>query len=351
MGNKNMKNNNPKDSAASSPQSVHEAAMRFLKEALTRCLQMIKISHYKKLSERALQYIGNASSDQIKTYGNWILCLDAIADSCLANKQILSQSETYDFLTVAVATNIEEKTRTKTIDDIIFRIYRDIMANYESSDDKLKIAYPNIIVDVVAILAKGVNIEGKKLAPFQVELYYQKRKANASSSSTVAKVVTTTASTSATAASIAVIENKKKEELHVNEDDKEKIIESLNKITGRSKKELELSLSKLQRIDIIRLRHLCENYGKLQKYCQLIHGSEEKFKVELQKDIGRKLSHHQLQRAANSIKQAKMYIENVLDGKFEPHGSYGINHVKHNLEYGYQLTGLIHSKTRSSHKK
>jgi hypothetical protein len=99
------------------------------------------------------------------------------------------------------------------------------------------------------------------------------------------------------------------------------------------------------------LRHLCENYGKLQKYCELIHGSERKFKVELQKDIGRKLSQHQLQRAANSIKQAKTYIENVLDGKFEPHGSYGINHVKHNLEYGYQLTGLIQSKRRSSQKR
>ena len=194
-----MKNNNLKDSAASSPLSVDEEAMRGLKEALTRCLQMLKISHYKKLSERALQYIGNASSDQIKAYGNWILCLDAIADSCLANKQILSQSETYDFLTVSVATNIEEKTRTKTIDDIIFRIYRDIMANYESSDEKLRVSYPKIIVDVVSILAKGINIEGKKIAPYQVEIYYQRRKANVGTS-IAAQPVTPPTSTSATAA-------------------------------------------------------------------------------------------------------------------------------------------------------
>ena len=346
-----MKNKSRKDETTSSPLSEYEEVMKRLKEALARCLQMLKVSHYKDMGERALQHLENASLDQIKIFGDWILCLSAIADSCLANKHILSQSETYDFLTVAVATNIEEKTRTKAIDDIIFRIYRDIMANYESLNDKIKIAYPNIIVDVVAILAKGINIEGKKIAPFQVELYYQKRKANAGTSSLVRKAVTTTASTSATAASIATIEKRKKEELHVIEADKEKIIESLNKITGRSKKELELSLSKLQMIDIKRLRHLCENYGKLQKYCELIHGSEERFRVELQKDIGRKLSQHQLQRAANSIKQAKVYIENVLDGKFEPHGSYGINHVKHNLEYGYQLTGLIQSKRRSSHKR
>jgi hypothetical protein len=348
-----MKNKNRKDKATSLPLSEYEEVMNPLREALDKCLQMLKIGHYKNVSERALRLLENTSLDQIKTFGNWILCLNAIADSCLAIKHILTQSETYDFLTVAVATNIEEKTRTKTIDDIIFRIYRDIMANYESSNDKIKMAYPNIIVDVVAILAKGVNIDGKKIAPFQVELYYQKRKANASTASIISKTVSATASTStsATAASIATIEKRKKDELQIVEADKEKIIESLNKITGRNKKELELSLSRLQTIDIKRLKHLCENYGKLQKYCELIHGSERKFKVELQKDIGRKLSQHQLQRAANSIKQAKTYIENVLDGKFEPHGSYGINHVKHNLEYGYQLTGLIQSKRRSSQKR
>jgi hypothetical protein len=340
-----------KDKATSLPFSEYEVVMKPLREALAKCLQILKIGKYKDMSERALSNLESTSLDQIKTFGNWILCLNAIADSCMANKHILTQTETYDFLTVAVATNIEEKTRTKTIDDIIFRIYRDIMANYESSNDKIKMAYPNIIVDVVAILAKGINIEGKKIAPFQVELYYQKRKANANTASVVPKTISAIASTSATAASIATIEKSKKDELRVVEADKEKIIESLNNITGRSKKELELSLRKLQTIDIKRLKHLCENYGKLQKYCELIHGSEKKFKVELQKDIGRKLSQHQLQRAANSVKQAKTYIENVLDGKYEPHGSYGINHVKHNLEYGYQLTGLIQSKRRSSQKR
>ena len=345
-----MKDKSKKDDITSLPRSEYQEAMRSLKEALTRCLQMLKISHYKDMNESSIHYIENVSQEHIKAFGNWIICLNAIADSCLANKHTLSQSETYDFLTVAVATNIEEKTRNKTIDDIIFRIYRDIMANYESSDYKLKIAYPKVIVDVLAILAKGMNLDGRKVALYQVEAYYQRRKANAGTSSMVAKTVTPPISTSATAASIASIE-KKKEELYVDEADKERIIESLNSITSRNKKELELSLSKLQRIDIIRLGHLCENYSKLQRYCEIIHGSEEKFRVELQKDIGRKLSHHQLQRAATSIKQAKMYIENVLDGKFQPHGSYGINHVKHNLEYGYQLTGLIQSRRRSSYKR
>ena len=36
------------------------------------------------------------------------------------------------------------------------------MANYDSADNKLKIAYPKIIVDIVSILAKGVDTSGKK---------------------------------------------------------------------------------------------------------------------------------------------------------------------------------------------
>lgn len=326
--------------------SEYQQAMNCLKEVLTRCLQMLKINHYKDINQSSIHYVENSSQEQIMAFGNWIICLNAIADSCLANKHTLSQSETYDFLTVAVATNIEEKKRNKTIDDIIFRIYRDIMANYETSEHKLKLAYPKIIVDVVAILAKGLNLDSKKVALYQVEFYYQRRKETAISS-IVSRTITIPRSTSATAASIVTIE-KKNDELYINEDDKEKIIDNLNNLTGRTKKELELSLNKLQRIDIIRLWHLCGNYSKLQRYCEIIHGSEERFKVELEKDLGRKLSHHQLQRAATSIKQAKMYIENVLDGKFQPHGSYGINHVKHNLEYGYQLIGLIQSRRRSN---
>jgi hypothetical protein len=340
-----MKNKNEKGNII----PEHQEAIKHIKEVLSRCLQMLKISHYKDINDSSIRLIEKTSWDNIRAFGNWILCLNAIADSCIAHKHTLSQSETYDFLTVAVATNIEEKKRSKTIDDTIFRIYRDIMANYENSGDKLKMAYPKIIVEIIAILATGMSLDGKRVALYQIEFYYQRRK-EAASSSMIAEIASIPRCTSATAASIATIE-KKKEELCVSEGDKERIIENLSRITGRTKKELEFSLSKLQRIDIIRLGYLCENYSKLRRYCDMIHGSEEKFKVELQKDIGRKLSYHQLQRAANSVKQAKIYIENVLDGKFKPHGSYGINHVKHNLEYGYQLIGLIQSRRRNLYKR
>jgi hypothetical protein len=75
-------------------------------------------------------------------------------------------------------------------------------------------------------------------------------------------------------------------------------------------------------------------------------GDLQQFKVSLEGDIGRKLSTFQIQHAANSVRRVKPYIENVLDGKFVPHGSYGINHTKHNLEYGYLVVGLMQSSRK-----
>jgi hypothetical protein len=102
-------------------------------------------------------------------------------------------------------------------------------------------------------------------------------------------------------------------------------------------------VKRIQRIDILRIKDLCKNYDKLQKYSKIITDTDglQKFKTALQNETGKKLSDHQLQHAANSIRKAKLYIEDVLDGKFIPHGPYGINHIKHNLEYGYLIVGLM----------
>ncbi|HEY9387657.1 MAG TPA: hypothetical protein VIP70_11505 [Nitrososphaeraceae archaeon] len=372
---KNNNESNRKD--AQVPQADDEDLKKTLKETLVRSIQMLKLDHHNnnnQITEKAFQFIQKFTSKQIKTYGNWILALNTIADSCLAVKQILSQSEVYDFLTVAVATNIEDENRrrTKAIDNTIFWVYRDIMTNYQLSDDKLKIAYPKIIVDVIAILAKGLDTEGKKVAKYNIESYYQIRKLNISTAS-----ASTTIKAAATAASIATIqkekEKKEKDEIpsstllkpkgsskpsrneqyhHISaEEEKQEIIDNLNQITGRSKKLLEISFAEVQPTDIRRLRDLCANYNKLQKYCDLVHSSEEKFKLEIQKELGRKLTDYQLQHATNSIRKARQYIENLLDGKFVPHGSYGINHVKHNLEYGYQLIGIMQPSRRKGVKE
>jgi hypothetical protein len=72
--------------------------------------------------------------------------------------------------------------------------------------------------------------------------------------------------------------------------------------------------------------------------------------LKFKKELGRMLTDYQLQHASNSIRKAKLYIENVLDGKFVLHGSHVINHVKHNLEYGYQLIGMMQTSRRKGVK-
>jgi hypothetical protein len=119
-------------------------------------------------------------------------------------------------------------------------------------------------------------------------------------------------------------------------------------MTDRNKKDIQESIAKLDRRDIERIKDLCRNYNKLQKYSKLITDTDDlqKFKTALQNETGKKLSIHQFQHAANSIRKSKLYIENILDGKFIPHGSYGINHTKHNLEYGYLIVGLMQPSKR-----
>jgi hypothetical protein len=210
------------------------------------------------------------------------------------------------------------------------------MATYDSLDDKSKIAYPKIIVDVVAILAKGVDTSGKRIPVHNVEVYYQTRKSDVISSTAVSPSATPV--TTATAASIENIDKRA-----LNEDEESELVGVLNKITERGREAIQVSVAKLEKRDVLRLKDLCKNYSKIQKYSELIADRDnlQKFKTTLQNQCGRKLSSFQIQHAASSIKKAKLYVENVLDGKFTPHGSYGINHTKHNLEYGYLIGGLM----------
>jgi hypothetical protein len=318
----------------------YEEEIKCMKERLTRCLQLLKINHSEQISKTAFELIEKFSGrGGASRHGSWISALNAIAGSCLLNQRALSQSEVYDFLTVAVTTSLEG--RTKAIDELVFRIYRDIMATYDSLDDKPKIAYPKIIVDIVAILAEGVDTSGKRIPVHNVEVYYQTRKSDIISSIPVGP--SSTPVTTATAASIENIESVKIEKRALKEDEESGLVGVLNKITERSKEDIQVSVAKLEKRDVLRLKDLCKNYSKIQKYSKLIADTDnlQKFKAALQSESGRKLSPFQIQHAASSIKKAKLYVENVLDGKFTPHGSYGINHTKHNLEYGYLIVGLM----------
>ena len=323
-----------------------EEEMKLMKERLTRCLQLLKINHDERMRKTAFELIEKSNDFEGRSqHWGWITALNAIAGSCLLNQRAFSQSEVYDFLTIAVTTSLEG--RTKAIDELIFRVYRDIMATYESMDAKSKIAFPKIIVDVVAILGGGVDTSGKRTPIHNVEVYYQTRKSDVNS--IISVTPSTTSVTTATAASIESIEEEMKvKKPTLSNDEQSELVDILNKITERKKEDIRASIAKLERRDILRIKDLCKNYSKIQKYSKLIADTDNLrgFKTALQNESGRKLSSFQIQHAANSVRKAKLYLENVLDGKFIPRGSYGINHTKHNLEYGYLIVGLMESSRK-----
>jgi hypothetical protein len=142
--------------------------------------------------------------------------------------------------------------------------------------------------------------------------------------------------TTTTATTAAAIH---KEKIPLSNDE---LIERLVHITNRDIISLQKSIESLPYSDLKKISELCGNYRKLQRYSKLIiTTTKEQLKNELQREIGRELRSHELIRAADSIRRAKVYIENILDNKFIPDSSHGINHIKHNLEYGYSLMNLI----------
>ena len=207
-------------------------------------------------------------------------------------------------------------------------MYRDIIENYDKFSNSLKSNYPEIIVDVISIINQSIDTNGNKIRTIGLDNYYQSRKQQA--------VIGKIESLTATAVALS------KERLPLLKND---LVESLRKITKRERHDLEQSLATLQESDLKKISDLCRNYNKLQYYSKKLIAKEE-FKNEIQKELGIELRPYQLTRAANSIRRAQLYIENILDNKFILDASHGINHIKHNIEYGYQLINIIERTRR-----
>jgi hypothetical protein len=60
--------------------------------------------------------------------------------------------------------------------NVIFKMYSDIMENYQNFSGSLKSNYPRIIVDVISILHKGVDTNGSRVNSINVEKHYQGRR-------------------------------------------------------------------------------------------------------------------------------------------------------------------------------
>jgi hypothetical protein len=284
--------------------------------------------------KKAVEFVGSVPLNTINTYGRWITAAKAIADASAVTGRLLSQSEMCDFLTVAAKGVDSKRAGAKTVNETTFHIYVDIMENYQKADESTRLHYPRIIVDTISALDKGVDTRGEAVGLYSLERYYQERKSTAPLEDPAASYTDVPASEKSLPAASTPPSYS------------EELVENLAHITGRSRKDLERSLASLQGADVKKITDLSLNYKRMQKYSKL--SSPSAFKKEVEKELGRKLTDNQLQHAINSIRKVRTYIENVLDGKFVPHGTHGINHVKHNLEYGYQLMGLMEPKKRRS---
>ena len=300
-------------------------------------LDVLNIKEDTEIYRKALEL-----EESVKGGNEWIRAMKIISIAYASvPSYIFSQPQMYDFLTLS-AKPIEEKSMNSVIiKNVILKMYRDIMENYDS----LKSNYPGIIVDVISILHKGVDTKGTKVSSIGIEKYYQLRKQQAAMPEEEGREKTS-APVTATSTTAAAAKHKEKILLLSKND----LVEKLSQITNRDRKELEESLARLQYSDLKKISQLCLNYGRLQYYNKLItkEDSQEEFKNEIQRALGRQPMSHQLGRAATSIRRAQTYIENILDNKFMPDTSHGINHIKHNLEYGYQLMNLIERSRRRS---
>lgn len=333
----------------SSSEEKSNRILAALEDDLDYCLDILKIDKHDddgKTETRIKKLLHTQNIAFFSTYHKRLITLKIIADFITLTSNTLTQSQLYDFLMLSTAAVVSaegvrgSKRLQGTTNDIVFKIYGDLLENYQAASDILKLNYPGIIVDVVAVLNNGIDTSGKQVSVYGVYDYYLSRKSEPVSNNIAGVDISI---------KITSDEDKNKRERDASNND---LVQSLVRIAGRNSKEIEESLARLNNSDIERIRNLCVNYPKIDKYCRLIAADRKHFIDEIEREGGgKKLTKYQIQIAVISIKKVRKYIENVLDRKFVPHSSHYINHTKHNLEYGYQVMGLIESSKRGGGRK
>ncbi|MGC1132785.1 MAG: hypothetical protein WA941_08180 [Nitrososphaeraceae archaeon] len=327
-------------------QNIRDDASTLLRESLYDALlhyfNNLKISSDDPLFSTSMSYVEKISVRELQVQPNFLEAVRVIVQAAREIGYIFDHSELSDILTIAVGEirkdrRAEEKN-LQTFDQVVFNIYKDLNENYQSFNDFLKESYPEILVNVISVIHSGKDASGVRIDSYNAEAYYRTRK----DQQDVAQ------SFNLDFSKVEVSQVRKPVAGRVISD--QRLVDSLAQITGRTTESVRDALQGLSEYDLNSIKDLCSNYNKLQKYYD-IAGDEREFKEIAERELGRKLLDSQVQHAILSVRRSKIYIENILDDKFVPDKSHGINHVKHNLEYGYQLIGIIQSKRKRKNRR
>ena len=327
-------------------QNIRNDASALLRESLYDALlhyfNNLKISSDDPLFSTSMSYVEKISVRELQVQPNFLEAVRVIVQAAREIGYIFDHSELSDILTIAVGEirkdrRAEEKN-LQTFDQVVFNIYKDLNENYQSFNDFLKESYPEILVNVISVIHSGKDASGVLIDSYNAEAYYRTRKAQ--------QVMAQ--SFNLDFSKVEVSQVRKPVAGRVISD--QRLVDSLAQITGRTTESVRDALQGLSEYDLNSIKDLCSNYNKLQKYYD-IAGDEREFKEIAERELGRKLLDSQVQHAILSVRRSKIYIENILDDKFVPDKSHGINHVKHNLEYGYQLIGIIQSKRKRKNRR
>jgi hypothetical protein len=314
-----------------------------LYEELMHYFNNLKISSDDPLYSTSISYVEKISLRELQIQPSFLEAVRVIVKAAKATGYYFSPFELSDILTISVgeirkAHSTEEKNY-QTFDQVVFNIYKDLNENFQSFSDPLKVSYPEILVNVISVIHNGKDASGERIDSYNAEAYYRTRKAQQYFTQSLNLDFSTEPKASQIRKPVTerVISDKR-------------LVDNLAQITGRSTDSIHDALRGLSEYDLNSMKDLCSNYAKLQKYYN-IAGDEKEFKERAEKELGRKLLDSQVQHAILSVRRSKVYIENILDDKFVPDKTHGINHVKHNLEYGYQLIGIIQSKRKRKNRR
>ena len=143
-------------------------------EIIARTLNELRITD-SKIRQNALTIVKNMNIEYSDSNDYWIFIMKVIISSCESNYHSFSKSELCDLLTIGARGPNKEFIKTsvenKVIDNSIFNIYKDIMENFDNSDETLKSKYPKIILNIISIIQKGVDLNGDKINIYGLERY------------------------------------------------------------------------------------------------------------------------------------------------------------------------------------